>query len=107
MITGTFPGVKRPGRGVDHTSSSSAEVTPPLGLHGLFYGELFTFTKRYQTKVFIVASKLLPNSSSNSVQSALNNTPFLIYQFQCFTVHFSIQQLINTNTCTFPHSKLY
>ena len=43
MGTGSFPGVTRPGRGVDHPPSS-AEVkkeyshtsTPPLGLHGLF-----------------------------------------------------------------------
>ena len=44
MGTGSFPGVKRPGRGVDHPSSSSAAVkdgtaitySPPLGLRGLF-----------------------------------------------------------------------
>jgi len=28
-------------------------------------------------------------------------------EFQCFTVHFSIQLLMNTNTCTFSHSTLY
>ena len=27
MRTGSFPGVKRPGRGADHSPSSSAEVT--------------------------------------------------------------------------------
>jgi len=27
MGTGSFPGVKRPGRGVDHPPSSNAEVT--------------------------------------------------------------------------------
>ena len=40
----SFPGVKRPERGVDHQHPSSAEVTEilelylytPLGLHGLF-----------------------------------------------------------------------
>jgi len=45
MGTGSFPGVKRPGRGVDHPPPSSAEVnervelyiyTAPLGLSGLF-----------------------------------------------------------------------
>ena len=44
MGTGSFPGVKRPGRGVDHPSPSSAEVkervelyvySPPLYLRGL------------------------------------------------------------------------
>jgi hypothetical protein len=44
MGTESFPGVKRPGRGVDHPPPSSAEVKEsvelylysPLGLHGLF-----------------------------------------------------------------------
>jgi hypothetical protein len=49
MGTGSFPGAKRPGCGVDHPPPSSAEVkervelylySPPLGLRGLFYGEL-------------------------------------------------------------------
>ena len=31
----SFPGVKQPGRGVNHPLRSSAEV-PFLGLHGLF-----------------------------------------------------------------------
>ena len=43
MGTGSFPGVKRPGRGVNHPPPSSAEVkerveytfTPPLGRSGL------------------------------------------------------------------------
>jgi len=45
MDTGSFPGVKRPGRKVDHPSPSTAEVKervlsiqgyPLLGLRGLF-----------------------------------------------------------------------
>jgi hypothetical protein len=48
-----FPGVKWPGRDVEHSPLSSVEVkermelyaTPPLGLHGLLWGELYlTFT---------------------------------------------------------------
>ena len=44
MGTGSFPGVKRPGRGVDHPPPSSAEVkesvelylsVPHLGVRGL------------------------------------------------------------------------
>jgi len=43
MGTGSFPGVKRPGRGVDHPPSPIAEVkervscpsAPPLGLRGV------------------------------------------------------------------------
>ena len=40
--TESFPGVKRPGRGVDHPLPSSAEVTstPLLGLRGLLQGKL-------------------------------------------------------------------
>ena len=44
MDTGSFPGVKRPGRGVDHPPPSSAEVKErvelyrffPMGLRGMF-----------------------------------------------------------------------
>ena len=44
MGTGSFPGVKRPGSGVDHSPPSRAEVKEraklylysPLGLRGLF-----------------------------------------------------------------------
>jgi len=37
MGTGSFPGVKRPGRGVDHPPSSSAEVKER--------GELYLYSK--------------------------------------------------------------
>ena len=51
MGTGSFPGVKRPGRGVDSLLPSSAEVIesvelylyPPLGLRGLFNGEFYIY----------------------------------------------------------------
>jgi hypothetical protein len=33
MGTGFFPGVKRPGRGVDHPSTSNAEVKERVELH--------------------------------------------------------------------------
>jgi hypothetical protein len=33
MGTGSFPGVKRPGRGVDHTPSSSARVKERVELY--------------------------------------------------------------------------
>jgi hypothetical protein len=44
MGTGSFPGVKRPGRGADHPTPPSSEVeneysytsTPPLGPGGLY-----------------------------------------------------------------------
>ena len=47
MGTASFPGVKRPGRGVNHPPVTSAEIkaegytcTPLLGLHGLFQGDI-------------------------------------------------------------------
>ena len=44
----TFPGLKRPGRGFDHTPHLASRLkkefcctsTPPLGLYGLFHGEI-------------------------------------------------------------------
>jgi len=47
----SFPGVNRPGRGLDHPpnlASRSKEQysyssTPPLGLRGLFHGELYLY----------------------------------------------------------------
>ena len=55
MGTGSFPGVKRPGRGSDHPTPSSAEVegmqsyksTPPLDLRSLFYGEFYLYLYLY------------------------------------------------------------
>ena len=57
--TGSFPGVKRPGYGVDHPSPSSAEVkervelysTPSLGLRGLFLGERYLYLTFTDTNV--------------------------------------------------------
>jgi hypothetical protein len=48
--TGSFPGVKRPGVGVDHPPHLGPRLkkewtytsTPPLGLRSLFLGEIFT-----------------------------------------------------------------
>jgi hypothetical protein len=49
MVTGSFPGVKRPGRGVDHPphlalrlrTEYSYTSTPLLGLRDLFYGTVY------------------------------------------------------------------
>ena len=49
MVIASFPGIKRPGSGPDHPSSSSAEVekewnhtsTSHLGLHDVFWGEVY------------------------------------------------------------------
>ena len=51
MGTGSFLGVKRPGRGVDHPPHLAPRLkkeysyisTPPLGLRGLFEGELYAY----------------------------------------------------------------
>jgi len=52
MDTGSFPGVKRPGRGVDHPSplaprlkkeESCISTPPPLGFRGLLWGELYLY----------------------------------------------------------------
>jgi hypothetical protein len=51
MGTGSFPGVKRPERGVDHPPRLGSRLkkeysytsTSPLGLRGLFYGELLLY----------------------------------------------------------------
>ena len=55
MGTGSSQGVKQPRRGVDHTSNLAPRLkkqnytsTPPLGLRGLLYGELY-FTLLYFT----------------------------------------------------------
>ena len=40
MGTGSFPGVKQPGRGRALTSLPHLTSTPPSGLRGLFWGEL-------------------------------------------------------------------
>jgi hypothetical protein len=52
MGIGSFPGVRRPGRGVDHSphlaprlkTEYSYTSIPPLGLRGLFWGELYLLT---------------------------------------------------------------
>jgi len=51
MGSGSFPGLKLPGRGVDHPPLSNAEVRervelylyPPVGLRDLFYVESFLY----------------------------------------------------------------
>ena len=49
--TGSFPRIKQPGRGVDQPhhlvprlkKEQSYPSTPPMGLRGLFYGELYLY----------------------------------------------------------------
>jgi len=91
MSTGSFPGVKRPEPGVEYPSPSSTEVTPPLDLRGLFLGELFTFTKRHQSKDFIVPSfqtfsKLLLELSRDCTE--LPPPPFLFIFLNILSAYF-------------------
>jgi hypothetical protein len=55
MMTGSFPGVKQPGRGVDHLPPSRAEVkeivelyicSPSVGLRGLLCDEIYLYLYR-------------------------------------------------------------
>jgi hypothetical protein len=67
----SFPEVERPERGVDHPSKSSARVkkkrqynytsTSPLGLRGLFYGEIYLYHTRKKENIHLnVEGKLFP-----------------------------------------------
>ena len=61
MGTGSFPGVRRSGRGVDHPLSYSAEAKERVelyiysnsGLHGLFYRANFTLPYRNTRRSFV------------------------------------------------------
>jgi hypothetical protein len=61
MGTGSFPGVKWPGRGVDHPPHLAPKLmkeyrynsTPPLGLRGLFYGELCLYIYTFYLFIFL------------------------------------------------------
>jgi len=57
MGTGSFPGVKRPGRGVDHLSSSSAEVKEQIEL--LLYSLLGDFVACSREKFTLLYFTLL------------------------------------------------
>jgi len=58
MGTGSFPGVKWPGRGVDHPPAPSARLkkeynytsTPPLGIRGLFWDEILNLNEKKRTR---------------------------------------------------------
>ena len=61
IVTGSFPGVKRPGSGVDHPPPSSAEVKErvelyfysPSGLSWSLIGWTFTFTSKEHVLYFL------------------------------------------------------
>ena len=91
---GSFPGVKRPGRGVDHTphlaprlkKEQSYTSTPPLGLSGLFQGELYLYLYRVTFFFFLII--ILARSYAVSINT-LRTGAFKLFK------------------CTFPGSKQF
>ena len=85
MGTGFFPGVKQPGRGVDHPphlaprlkKEHSYTSTPCLGIRGLFQGELY-FALLYFTLLFYLNINQL---------DALNFIMSLFHASTCFEHH--------------------
>ena len=83
--TESFPGVKRPGRGVDHPPPSSAEVKErvelylysPLGLRGLFQGELYPYLYLYS---ICTARDLLEVSTSGHQIEQIASCSFFLFQ---------------------------
>ena len=51
MGTGSFPGIKRPRRGVDYLPQSSAEVEERVELH--FYSPFWAFVACYRVNLFL------------------------------------------------------
>jgi hypothetical protein len=78
-------GVERPGCGVDHPPPSSAEVkerveqylnspsTPPLGLHGLFWGELYLCYFSTNAKLLRKMKIWCPSTSLNCFLHTLHS----------------------------------
>jgi hypothetical protein len=73
MGTGSFPGVKQPGRGVDHPAPFSAEVNervelipllPVVDLRGLLWGELYVLKHNTGMKEPQVKEKKEPTRCS-------------------------------------------
>jgi hypothetical protein len=91
MGTGSFPGVNRPRRDVDHPphlpprlrKQQSYTSTPPLGLRGLFWGDLYLFYLTMHTT----------HKACTWMHNAMN-TPDIFYQClflltKTETAHFS------------------
>jgi hypothetical protein len=79
MGTGSFPGVKRPGRDVDHTPSSSAEAKErvelyfysPLGLRGLLY--FYSSIERVELFKDLGTTLMCQNSIQEETKSILKS----------------------------------
>jgi len=68
-----------------------------------FYSS-FTFTLRIQH--YISCAFHVNEKHPSQLRCVSYKLKWYIQEFQCSTVHFSIQQLTNTNTCT-SHSTIY
>jgi len=74
MGTGSFSGVKRPGRGVEHQPYLAPRLkeeynntsTPPLGLRGLFYGDVYLYF------YFTLPAAMVRRGSANVAPRTLN-----------------------------------
>jgi hypothetical protein len=86
MSNGPFPGVKRPGCGVDHPPHLAPRLkkeygytsTPPLGLRGLFWGELYLyFTFILKRQVELIGG---PNWLRIDSVLAVSNVKFVLKQ---------------------------
>ena len=111
MGTGSFPGVKRPGRGVDHPPPSSAEVKERVELYlyspsGAFlacYRATFTFTfilyldiSTFQLRMFVLykSSSVQITDQYPSVQSATGQHTFLYVAIDFFNQSKTMKLLI-------------
>ena len=64
MDTGSFLGVKRPGGCVDHPPHLAPKLkkeysytsTPRLGLRGLFWGELYSYVRKFDFPTYFIVS---------------------------------------------------
>jgi hypothetical protein len=113
MGTGSFQGVKRPGRGADHPPPSSAEVenewsytsTPPLG-HEACYRVNFTFlhtsshntVNNFHCHPLVHLYKNLRQILTSS--NLLHHIGIYVYSFvtyTCFNIHFTITNKYTLN----------
>ena len=82
---GTFPGLKWPGREVDHSPPPSAEVAPSTGLHAV-YRKNFTSKKTFLRN----AAEFIPDytaSYSSRQHHRLNSWPHRRDCFICYKLH--------------------
>ena len=85
MGTGSFPGVKRPGRGVDHPPQSSAEVKERV--------ELYLYSPSLSSWPVLGGTLHLP-----LVTKIINQELFILYDFLNLLLNVRIDTDINNST---------